>query len=344
MPGSYKGSNASGYATTYDRLRVISAASAVLFPVYNYVNTDYHQKGQHNAMSAYVAFESDGMIWGYGGCNYEQFARSAHYESAFWNQAFLVNPDLCPLGKFGYDARCRTWYTNTKKGALESGDVISFGPPYLFAEIQDVGISAAAPLIDPHTGEFIGISFIEFRATEFFQSLVRTRSDFHFIIAPEAQADEDAIVGPGHAIGDPPAAISDVVLPHDSINSTNRAFFSDILKDMKAGLKGEKWFQRTTSEGSEENIFLSYLPVHARILKPVQPDDYSRGANASRVLIYSIGVARSEETMRLPFKAVEDKMNERLHKIMIVYLSCVAIITLLCVLLTSAVSPCLLFD
>jgi hypothetical protein len=63
MPGSFKGSNASGYETAYDRLRVISAVSSVGFPIYNYV-TNTNAKERHTAWSTYVAFESDGAFYG----------------------------------------------------------------------------------------------------------------------------------------------------------------------------------------------------------------------------------------------------------------------------------------
>jgi len=36
LPGSYKGVDAAGHATTYDRVRVTSALAAVEFPLYNY--------------------------------------------------------------------------------------------------------------------------------------------------------------------------------------------------------------------------------------------------------------------------------------------------------------------
>ena len=194
------------------------------------------------------------------------------------------------------------------------------------------------PLFDPNTKEFVGITFVEFLATAFFDSIVRTRSDFHFITRPQAPADGDTIVGPGHAVGDPKAAIADVVLPHDSVNSTNRERFAKIINEMKSGSDGQEWFSRTTAEGTEERIFVSYLPVHVRVLKPTQADDFKRGGTPSKTLIYSVAVAVKEETVRLPFKEVEDKMNDEFQKIIIVYLSCVAFITLLTILITSAVS------
>lgn len=69
MPGSYKGENASGHATTYDRIRVISALSTAVFPIYNH-DIEGGVRQSKAAMSTYVGFEADGSYLGYAGCNY----------------------------------------------------------------------------------------------------------------------------------------------------------------------------------------------------------------------------------------------------------------------------------
>ncbi len=72
MPGSYKGENASGHTTTYDRMRVISALSIAVFPIYNHDNKERIRRS-NAAMSTYVAFEADGVYLGYAGCNYVSY-------------------------------------------------------------------------------------------------------------------------------------------------------------------------------------------------------------------------------------------------------------------------------
>ena len=58
MPGAEKGANASGYETTYDRVRVLSALGTAIFPVFN------HElgPGSNRYFGLYVGLEADGMM------------------------------------------------------------------------------------------------------------------------------------------------------------------------------------------------------------------------------------------------------------------------------------------
>jgi len=57
LPGAEKGKNASGFNTTYDRLRVVSALSSVFFPVYNYPGS---LNRRNHVLGLFAAFEDDG--------------------------------------------------------------------------------------------------------------------------------------------------------------------------------------------------------------------------------------------------------------------------------------------
>lgn len=59
LPGAYKGNNASGYETTYDRVRVVSAVSVADFPLYNY----QPGIGEQRMLGTYVGFEADVSIF-----------------------------------------------------------------------------------------------------------------------------------------------------------------------------------------------------------------------------------------------------------------------------------------
>jgi hypothetical protein len=98
VPGWENSASASGYDTTYDRLRVLSALP--LFQVlYNY---DDKKESLHQA---FVAFEADGLVLGYGGCSNTLHAGSSFWKSTKENGAARIRPELCPLGKYGYDSR-----------------------------------------------------------------------------------------------------------------------------------------------------------------------------------------------------------------------------------------------
>jgi hypothetical protein len=61
LPGAEKGSNASGYETSYDRLRVSSAAAVVEAALYNYANLP-QKLVQKEVISTFIGFEADGMV------------------------------------------------------------------------------------------------------------------------------------------------------------------------------------------------------------------------------------------------------------------------------------------
>lgn len=73
---------------------------------------------------AFIGFESDGMMTGYGGCSH------GHAEYAHWQanaDAEALRPTLCQEGKYGYDARCRPWYDEgMKKGGTHITAPYSF--------------------------------------------------------------------------------------------------------------------------------------------------------------------------------------------------------------------------
>ena len=98
LPGSEKGALASGYSTTYDRLRVISAS-----PVHQVVyNQDVSKK--YSLFTA-VGFESDGLVVTFMGCQTNNLVTFGSWSSTEENKAYEIRPELCPLGKYGYDPR-----------------------------------------------------------------------------------------------------------------------------------------------------------------------------------------------------------------------------------------------
>ena len=217
VPGSSEGANATGYQTTYDRVRVASALSAVSMPIYNYVNEDRHLT-EHSSMASYIYYDLDGMVIGYAGCNYDA-AEYAHFESSVDNDAYLVNPALCPRGKFGYDPRCRPWYISIRDNAL-MGDPVYVTAPYTSSAISGVGVSAGSALMDPADGEFVAETLVEYSPEPALKALERTSAYFYFIISPTANKNDDTVVGPDHPVGAKSAAIADVILPFDEKNST----------------------------------------------------------------------------------------------------------------------------
>lgn len=333
MPGAEKGLNASGYETTYDRLRVSSAAQTIALPLYNYHGAQ-GVSGPRTSASSYIAFEADGGYLGYAGCNYDA-SRYARFLSSGENDAFLVNPELCPVGKYGYDPRCREWYGDTKRKAIWQNGFIHLTAPYKFAATGAIGTTACSGLIDPETGEYIGTTAIDLTPTEIFSRLKTIDSDFYFVISTEDG--EDTVVGPGHPLEAAPKKIADVILPNDSQDSSNHLEFADIISRMKDGESGIERFSRTSLKGTEDDLLISFAPIKTRALKAVQPDDFSRGVEASDDVLYSLAVVKSRTTLETQFQGVKQQIDESLETTTIVFVSLVALITLLCVVVTAKV-------
>lgn len=75
LPGANKGNLAKGYATTYDRVRMLSTLQVLQMPLYNY--GALARAGR--PLATYIGFESDGMFSGYAGCNHGHLqVRSVH--------------------------------------------------------------------------------------------------------------------------------------------------------------------------------------------------------------------------------------------------------------------------
>lgn len=104
LPGSYRGSNASGFRTAYDRIKVTSAMSVVDLPIYNYGRSLRRKK---HDLGSFLGFDADGGMTGYDGCVYGH-AYVSHWSSNEQNRAFEIAPELCPKGKPSIHAAAAT--------------------------------------------------------------------------------------------------------------------------------------------------------------------------------------------------------------------------------------------
>lgn len=91
------------------------------------------------------------------GCEYG-FVGYPFWVSSELNGAAKMRPDICPLGKYGYDARCRGWYVDGKQKALGGNGTLHITAPYVFAGgVQITGQSITAPIMQGgvHIGQTI---------------------------------------------------------------------------------------------------------------------------------------------------------------------------------------------
>jgi hypothetical protein len=100
VPGFQKGSSASGYNTTYDRLRVMSA-----IPIFQTLQNYRSGASPQATLKVSIAFEADGMFFTYAGCDSVGLLTFSKWMSTVKNKAAELRPNLCPVGKYGYDPR-----------------------------------------------------------------------------------------------------------------------------------------------------------------------------------------------------------------------------------------------
>ena len=333
MPGAEKGSNASGYETTYDRLRVSSAVQGVVMPLYNYHSFPAFL-GPRTSASSYVAFEADGGYLGYAGCNYDA-SRYAGFVSSDENEAYLVSPELCPLGKYGYDPRCRQWYADTKHKTLRENRYVHLTAPYRFGINDNIGSTACSGMVDPESGEYVGTVALDLSPGEIFSSLETSDASFYFVIS--TVEGDDTIVGPGHELNDPPQKIASVVLPNDETGSPNQIKFAGITSRMKNGEAGVENFNRKSLKGTYDEMLISFAPINVRVLKATAPNDFSRGVEAAEGVFYSLAVVKSRKTIEAQFQGFEEHIDETLITTTIVFVSLVLVITLVSIIITATV-------
>jgi hypothetical protein len=268
----------------------------------------------------------------------QDVARYASFVSSEENQAFVVNNYLCPKGKFGYDPRCRAWYNDAKQKAMDTGNGVHITPPYQFATVTDVGTTAVSPLIDPVTGEFVGTTSSDFETTEMQEILDDATVDAYAVTMPNAPAHANTVAASNMGSGSTPLALEEVFLPNDLPQGTNRENLITIMKRMNEGFTGTAFLKRTNGDGVEEVYHVVYYPMYARELKVIHPDDFSRGANVSDSLLYSVIMTTRETQLLARYHDMADCTEQDLEKFGLMYLVVTGVVTLMCILLTASVS------
>lgn len=247
--------------------------------------------------------------------------------------------ELCPVGKWGYDPRCRGWYAQGRDRGLSDGGVL-ITAPYLFATGIEVATSATTAIFDPVTGEHVGQTLLDFTPERIFDHLVNTHAEISVVVSPTADATGgDTVIGPGYDAGADPAPVGDVVLPLDSKDLSNRLEFDEkIVTPMKAGGSGYEVFTRTEAEGGHRAYVMAFAPIKLRSLKISRPDDFSTGVANYTEFIFSIGVARREDILRRPFEKIQGDVKEEHQSLIYLYCGLIVALSIFVLVFTSMVS------
>ena len=317
LPGAAAGGNASGFATAYARVRVGSALAAVTMPLYNY----YTDEDKDKYWGTFIGFEADGGRIGFMGCDYSLMADGAAFQSSDANEGFLWGGDeICPEGKFGYDARCRPWYSKGK----DAENSLYVMPPYSFVGTGAIACTASFAVREPTTGDYLGQAGIDFLPGEVGRVLREStpigRTGFNILVTPEVVNGNDAVVAPG-LDATSKGAIMDFVLPNDPQMGTNREYFdSRVLVKMKAGETGTERFFRRDADGIEEEFFVAYTGVSVDAIEPVSHMSYANGTSASPFFVYGLASVIPVDELDLPFRAVEDRIEAQIRAAIIVFI------------------------
>ena len=285
--------DSSKYATTYDRIKTFSAISTVLVPLYNYGDRTQRPFG------SYVSFEADGTFAGYNGCDYETYAGLAFWNSTESNGAADLRPELCPLGFYGFDPRCRGWYDAGKKLAeQQSPSHLHITAPYEYAD-STWGQSATSPLIDPQTTLHIGQTLIDF-SSSFIPSLLLNGTSlssggFPMLIVMSSGENERDAVNHVFAFEQQERFFSNCT---GEINSVERCA---VLKNMTEGKNG-------SATVDEEKVRITYAPVNVRNYRPLDSSDISRGVEKQDSYIYSLAFVELEECILEGFDPLKERI------------------------------------
>ncbi|KAL3924455.1 MAG: hypothetical protein SGILL_001036 [Bacillariaceae sp.] len=320
LPGFEVAGNTSGFDTSYDRMRVISAVPVTL-PIFNYgLGT-----GEESYTGLGVGFEADGAFVFYEGCSNAYHVSLASWSSTVTNRASELRPELCPLGKFGYDPRCRGWYHTGREQYLADRTQLHITAPYLFAQTVSNGDihaqSATIALVDPRTSEHVGQTVLDFIASPIYRTLEKNTyvgsEGFPVLITVDGGNTPETIIGPGVSLRQDSLAIAKVCLPYDhkctNIKDCRERIkqFESIVLSMKSGESAETTFIRKTRDGSLETMHIAYSPVYVSSVEPVDSSDYSRGVRQVRQLVYSLALVETEGEMLLPFQEIEDTTEKQ---------------------------------
>jgi hypothetical protein len=192
-------------------------------------------------------------------------------------------------------------------------------------------------LIDPRSGEYIGTTLVDFSITEIYRDLNNPRASTYAIVSPGAPDDVNVVTSSAGAERTD-EALYDLLFPYESFNSSNREAFDFYHDSMARGELGSGFFDRTGKNESHETIVFAYHPVNIRELAPTRPDDFSRGANASKVLLYSFVMATKKDDLYAKFYSISDEITETMTRTARIYLTLTSFITLLCIFATATVS------
>lgn len=145
------------------------------------------------------------------------------------------------------------------------------------------------------------------------------------------------MVGPGFVQGDDIAAIGDLVLPDDARDSPNRIDFEEnILGEMRKGLFHYGRFNRTSTDGNQEELYMAYAPVNVKSFAGVDHSNFGAGVYSNNTHVYSVGLGIT--TSALEVARVEEEVEANVNRVRYISIALIIVAVYLVMHLTKTVS------
>jgi hypothetical protein len=218
---------------------------------------------------------------------------------------------------------------------MERNISVFVAAPYNFAVEDLTAQTITAPVADPKDGSYVGQMLIDF----FGLNILDEEDDLSFLITPDSNSNmNDTVEGPNFADGET-AKVVDLLFPMSVQDSTNRDKFEmGILAKMKEGKSGDGIFHRSYPNGTNETVNVYYRPVYGTSLFPLSAGNFSRGINASKILLYSLAMSISDETIDKPWRQQYAGMEQEKDRLRMFNLAILAVVSILFLLICCFVS------
>ena len=250
------------------------------------------------------------------------------------------------------------FYNEAKKIALASDNTIPFVtlPRSIIPGNPERLSRGVLPLIDPSSGEFLGQTEIKFSMEHIWRAIDDTAlADKVFKILSNAghvtsHLDTLYISGnPGNP-GSPPSpesaqegdALARVLMPYDECDNVFEytesckllANFQRIVSAIHRGAFSWTHFNRTSRDGTTEEVAFAFAPVLLPGYRPVDPSDFSRGTLEQQAPVFALSFGQKQQDIVDTFISVHDELAKTLQRSMGVLIA-VAVATLAVVLVVT---------
>ena len=299
------------------RLQVVLALGIVSRPVWSYPSFLWRKSPN---VGSYFIFDDDGR------------------SIAIPGRKNSISEVECVFNRIPNNWRsCKGWCNET---AAES-DLISFSVPYQCDYDGGVCMSAATTIQNPSSGECIGQAAIEFAIPELRRALGGSvRAPLLLLMTKQHNGGLDVAFDLSTTLDWFSARAMTHLLFRNESNQTSYvdAFEKEVLLEMESGNRGTKAFYRTGEDGQTEKVVIAFNPIYRRLVKPISPNDFSRGISASFEVSRSLGVARVEKYLRQPFHRIEQQIQSDLGRIGSTYTWLIGLISLAFIVVVGRVS------